>query len=370
MSQGDQDKTEQPTPYRLEEARKRGEVAKSPDVTGALVMIVFAAIVAVTGAGVASALATSTRRMLQLSGNAPALNGSFFDWVMRTYAPVWQALAPLVLGLLIAAVLANLLQTGPMFTTHPLKPDFKRMNPANTVKRIFSMRTLWDLGKLLVKCLALAGICALFVWKARGLAEAAALSLPQRLGSLVLAGFVKASVYVLLVIGLAALVDLLFTRREFLKRMRMSRRELRDEVKRRDGDPAVKSRQKQQLQELLKKARALGKVHEADVVLTNPTHVAVALRYRPGQTLAPVVLAKGAGMFSQRIRALAARHGIPIVRVPPLARALYRECEIDGPVPEDRYAQLAPIYRQLWADRAAAKASTHNAPPNEAKDPA
>lgn len=378
MSQGDQDKTEQPTPYRLEEARKRGEVAKSPDVAGALVMIVFAAVIAVTGAGVASALATATRRMLQLSGNAPALNGSFFDWVMRSYAPVWQALTPLVLGLLIAAVVANVLQTGPVFTTHPLKPDFKRMNPANTVKRIFSMRTIWELGKLVVKCLMLAGICALFVWKARALAEATAMSLPQRLGSLVLSGFIKTSVYVLLVIGLAALIDLMFSRREFMKRMRMSRRELRDEVKRRDGDPAVKSKQKQQLRDLLKKARALSKVQEADVILTNPTHVAVALRYRPGQMLAPVVLAKGAGMFSQRIRALAARHGIPIVRVPPLARALYQECEIDGPVPEDRYAQLAPIYRQLWADKAAAKASkthdasnsapTNHAQPNEAKD--
>lgn len=351
MSQADQDKTEQPTPHKLEEARKRGEVAKSQDVTGTVVMIAFAAIVAVTGAGVARALAAGTRRMIGLAGNAPGLDGAFAHWAASAYAPLGQALMPLVLGLVVAAVLGNLLQTGPMFTSHPLKPDFKRLHPMQVVKRLFSMRTLWELGKLTAKCLLLAGVCAIFLWKARVLAEAVAMTLPPRLGGLLLSAFVKASVYVLLVLALVALVDLLFTRREFMRRMRMSRRELKDEVKRRDGDPTVKSKQKQQLRELLKKTRALGRVHEADVVLTNPTHVAVALRYRPGQTLAPLVVAKGAGVLSRQIRRLAARHRVPVVRLPVLARALYRECEIDGMVPEQRYAELAPVYRELWANR-------------------
>lgn len=351
MSQGDQDKTEQPTPYRLEEARKRGEVAKSADAVGAVMMIVFAAVAAASAGWAAYAVAAATRRTIELAGGAPSLNGAFVRWLGGVWAPVWQSLTPLALALVVAAVLANLIQTGPMFTTHPLKPDFKRMNPAAALKRIFSLRTLWELGKLVVKCLLLAAICALFVWKARALAEAVAMTLPQRLGSLVLVSFVKASIYTLMVLALVALVDLLFTRREFMRKMRMSRRELRDEIKRRDGDPQVKSKQRQQLRELLQKARAIGRVGQADVVLTNPTHVAVALRYRPGQTLAPVVLAKGAGVLSHRIRRLAARHGVPIMRVPPLARALYAECEIDAMVPERRYAELAPIYRELWAAR-------------------
>lgn len=355
MSQPDQDKTEKATPHRLEEARKRGEVAKSQDVTGGLVMIVAAAIIAVTGGGVALALATATRRMIELAGNAPDLNQAFVGWASHTYAPVWQSLMPLVLGLIVAGVVANLVQTGPMFTTHPLKPDFKRMNPAQTFKRIFSMRTIWELGKLFVKAMLLAGVCVLFVLKAQALAEAVAMTLPQRVGALALASFVKTSVYVLLVLGLVAIVDLLFTRREFMGRMRMSRRELRDEVKRRDGDPAVKAKQKQAIRDLLKKTRALGRVQDADVVITNPTHVAVALRYRPGTMLAPVVLAKGAGILSARIRTLATRHRVPVVRVPALARALYSECEIDGAVPELHYAQLAPIYRELWAKRAEAR---------------
>jgi flagellar biosynthetic protein FlhB len=351
MSQGDQDKTEQPTQHRLEEGRNRGEVPKSSDVVGNLVMIVFATVLTMTGGWVAVAVATATRRMIELSGNAPALNIAFVAWTSHAYAPVWQALSPLVLGLLIAAVAGNVLQTGPIFTTHPFKPDFSRMNPAQAIKRVLSMRTLWELGKLLLKTLLLAAVCVSFVKQARALSEATVTALPQRMGSLLLSTFAKASIYVLLVLALVAIVDLLFTRREFLKKMRMSRRELRDEVKRRDGDPTVKSKQLQQIRELLKKTQALSRVQEADVVVTNPTHVAVALRYRPGQMLAPTVLAKGAGMLSRQIRELATRHRVPIVRSPALARALYRECEIDGLIPEQRYDELAPIYRELWAAR-------------------
>lgn len=349
MAQQDQDKTEQPTPYRLQEARKRGEVAKSVDFTASVVMVAFAGVIALTATGAAAALATSTRQMIELAGMAPPLNAGFLEWTQRAYAPVWRALTPLLLALLIAAVLGNLLQTGPVFTTHPLKPDPNRLNPMQTVRRILSLRTLWELGKLLAKLGPLSALCYAFVGKAASLADSVARTNPQSMGALLLSSFIKTSVFVLIVVVLAACADLLFVRREYLRKMRMSRRELKDEIKRRDGDPAVKSKQKQQIRELLKKARALSRVREADVVLTNPTHVAVALQYKPGKMLAPVVLAKGAGMLSQRIRHLAARHGVPLVRVPALARALYKECDIDAPVPPGCYAELGPIYRALWS---------------------
>lgn len=351
MSQGDQDKTEQPTPFRLEEARKRGEVAKSVDLSGVLMMIVFATIVGLTAPGVATALGEVTARMIAVSGEVSALSGAFAGWTAKAYAPAMRALTPLLLGLLVVAVVGHVFQTGPVFTTHPLKPDFKRMNPTQTVKRIFSMRTLWELGKNLAKFALLGGLCAMFVTEGAALAEASAMGLPRRAGSLLHGAFVEVSIDVLLVLASVAAIDLLFVRRDHMRKMRMSRRELKDEIKRRDGDPTIKSKQKQLLRELLKKARALTKVPSADVVLTNPTHVAVALRYRPGETLAPVVLAKGAGTLSRRIRTLAARRGVPIVRSPKLARALYRECEVDGMVPAEHYASLAPIYRELWASR-------------------
>jgi len=349
MAEGDQDKSEQPTPYRLEEARKRGEVARSQDVAGIVVMGTFACVLALTAAPVAMRLADATRGMIRIAAAAPAPGPALFGRLGHLYAPVGQALAPLLLALLVAAVLGNVMQTGLMFTTHPLKPDFKRMNPANAFKRMFSLRSLWELGKLAVKFVLLGGVCALFLHKAGVLVEATTLVAPRASGALLLSGFGKASMYVLLVLALVALTDLLFSRREFTRKMRMSKRELKDEIKRRDGDPAIKSKRREQLRELLKKARSLGRVAEADMVLTNPTHVAVALRYRPGQTLGPVVVAKGAGLMAARIRTLAARHRVPAWPSRALARALYRECGIDQMVPEHCYKELAPLYRQLWA---------------------
>ena len=347
MAQEDQDKTEQPTSFRLEEARKKGEVAKSTDAVGVAVMVAFAVTVAMTAGQVSGSLLLATRRMIALAGSGPVFNTELVHWVGRVYAPVWQALSPLLLAIVVVAVVANVFQTRPIFTSHPISPDFKRLNPANTVKRLFSLRTFWELGKLIVKMSLLAGLCVVAASHAQTMAVAVASSVPRDFPALMLAGFIKTSIYVLLVLALMALVDLIFTRRDFLRRMRMSRRELRDEFKRRDGDPDVKSKQKKLIRDLLKKARAVSKAAEADVILTNPTHVAVALQYRPQAMRAPRVLAMGAGFLSQRIRQVASRAGVPIVRSPVLARALYRECDIDGSVPEHLYADLVPIYRKL-----------------------
>ncbi|HEU0153496.1 MAG TPA: EscU/YscU/HrcU family type III secretion system export apparatus switch protein [Arenimonas sp.] len=347
MSQEDKDKTEEPTQYKLDEARKKGEVAKSAELVGAGVAVVFAATVAITGGGIAVAAADATRATLQLAGARPAISPALLPWLAETYAPLWQALTPLALAMVVVAVVANVMQTGPMFTTHPISPDFKRMNPANAFKRIFSMRSLWELGKSGLKLGFLSLVCFLVAKQALGLVGGVALGLPARLPQMLQSAFVTTSIYVLLVLALMAVLDWLFVRRDFTRKMRMSRRDLRDEHKRRDGDPEVKNKQKRLIRDLLKKTRAVPRVGDADVVLTNPTHVAVALKYRPRTMRAPIVLAKGAGFLAARIRSVAARKGVPIQHSPALARALYRECDIDGPVPESLYGELAPIYRRL-----------------------
>jgi flagellar biosynthetic protein FlhB len=351
MSNEDQDKSEQPTPYRLEEARKRGEVAKSADLNGTAVMVVFATTMVLTAAWIMRSLADATRATLQLAGGKPTPGPALAAWMGETWFPLLQALTPLALGLIVVAVVANVLQTGPVFSFHPVKPDFKRLNPAQVVKRLFSMRTLWELGKMLVK-LALVAILGYVVFGAMaGGVETAAGASPLKLPALALSAFSRTSVYVLGLLAGVALLDLLMVRRDHLRKMRMSRRELRDEGKRRDGDPEVKARQKRQIRELLRKTRAINRAGEADVILTNPTHYAVALQYRPATMRAPVVLAKGAGFLAARIRTVAARHAVPVLRSPALARALYREVEVDGAVPESLYARLAPVYRWLFAGR-------------------
>ncbi|QNN46324.1 EscU/YscU/HrcU family type III secretion system export apparatus switch protein [Thermomonas brevis] len=351
MAAEDQDKTEQPTHYRLEEARRRGEVSKSSDVIGTAVLIVFAATLALTGAWIAHALAEAMRGTLLLAGGRPMPGGELAAWLGAAWAPVWRSLSPLALALVVVAVVANVAQTGPVFSAHPIKPDFNRMNPAQALKRLFSMRMLWELGKMALKLGLLAVLAYAMFRQMRGFTESAAATSPQRLPSLLQSAFVRTSIYVLMILSLLAVVDLFMTRREYMRKMRMSRRELRDEHKRRDGDPEIKSKQKRLIRDLLKKARSIPRVAEADFVLTNPTHYAVALRYQPASMRAPVVLAKGAGFMSRRIREVARRHGVPILRKPALTRALYRECDLDAPVPEMRYAELAPIYRWLFARR-------------------
>lgn len=353
MPTGDQDKTEDPSAYRLEEARKRGEAAKSTDAVGVSIMVAFAVAYAMTAAWVMQSLAHALRQTMLMAGARPALDSGLVAWMGDTWFPLWQSLTPLVMTLVVVAVVANVAQTGPMFSTHPLSPDFNRLNPAQTIKRLFSMRTLWDLGKMLLKMLLLAALCFVVFGYLEALVAGVAMAVPQRLPVLALSFFVSVSVYVLTILVLIALFDVLMTRREFMRRMRTSRREMRDEIKRRDGDPEVKSKQKRLIRDLLKKARAVPRAAEADVILTNPTHCAIALQYRPATMRAPVVLAKGYGFMARRIRHVASRAGVPVFRSPELARAIYRECDVDAPVPETLYAQLAPVYRWLFGARRA-----------------
>ena len=349
MAEGDQDKTEQPTPHRLEEARRKGEVAKSADLVGVLGLAAFAVTLLLTASDIVVTIADATRRVIALAGARPRIGRELTAWLGETYSGLLQSMMPLMLALMVVAVVANLVQTGPIFTAHPVKPDFKRMNPANAVKRLFSMRGLWELGMLTVKLLLLAALCYFAAMAAPRLVALVASSQPVRLPGLLLAGFWKVSLYVLVVLAVVALADLMFVRKDHMKRMRMSRREMRDETRRRDGDPEVKSKQKRQIRDLLKKVRALPRVADADVVLTNPTEFAVAVQYRPRRMRAPIVLAKGRGFLAGRIRAIALRSHVPTMRVPPLARALYADCNIEEPVPESLYGQLAPVYRQLFA---------------------
>jgi flagellar biosynthetic protein FlhB len=217
------------------------------------------------------------------------------------------------------------------------------------MKRLFGVRTLWELAKLTLKL----GALVAFIWIAYGRLEdtvaAFAQTSPSGTPGLMLDVFVKVATWVLAVLLLLALIDVLFSRREYLRQMRMSRRDIKDEVKRREGDPAIRSKRRRLVIEMLKRSRSIRRVPDADVVMTNPTHLAVALRYRPRTMLAPIVLAKGSDRVAARIRTLAQRSGVPMLRSPELARALFRECGIDQPVPVDLFESLAPVYRWLMA---------------------
>lgn len=347
MAADEQSKTEQPTPFRLQEAREKGQVPRSADMSGVIVIVVFSVAMAAASYNIVNALAHSVTRTLLMAGNAPEPSASLFTWLQRTFQPTWQAIVPVVMAVLVAAVVGNLVQTGPVFSTDPLKPDFSRLNPAQGAKRLFSLRILWELFKLALKL----GVLACLAWALAGSigrkVQAATFAEPSSIGMLLRSTYIQVTTWMLALLGLIALLDLLFTRKEYIRKLRMSRTDIKDEHKRREGDPDIRQKHRRLMSELVKRSRSIRRVAEADVLLTNPTHLAIALKYRPKTMRSPVVLSKGSDALAARMRALAAQSGVPCLRSPELARALYRECKIDRPIPPHLYKPLAPIYRWL-----------------------
>jgi flagellar biosynthetic protein FlhB len=348
MSGNDQqDKSEEATPYKLEEARKKGQVARSQELLSLMMVLAFLMVFSATAYDLTGVLASHAHWWL---GNAGYMGR---DWGYlaaqggHSLREIVYALLPLIGALVLVAILTNLIFSGPVFSTTALKPDFKKLNPITGLKRVFSRRMLVDLLKVLVKGV-LFGLVLYYVAKGLTpelleLASASPLTLPQATKQLMM----KVGFAVLLVMAAAALFDIWYSRKEFARQMRMSRRELKDEYKRREGDPEVRAKRKSVQQELLSKAAALGKVKDADVIIVNPTHYAVALQYRPSQMRAPVVLAMGRGLLAKRICLLARRHAVPILRRPPLARALHAVGRLDSPIPDALQNDVASVYRWI-----------------------
>lgn len=257
-------------------------------------------------------------------------------------------LSPLLALVVVAALAGNLLQIGAVFSVEPLKPDLNRLNPATGFKRLFSIRTLFEAVKSIVKLAAFGGAAYLLLdpvfHRLGGLYAQAPARYPATFvheGNRLLSGLVGIAVAI-------GIIDWVYSRWEFGRQMRMSRREIREEVKRREGDPQIRSRRRALQRELRRKASALRKIKDSDVLITNPTHYAVALKYRRGEARAPEVLSKGRGALAGRMRDVAFRYRIPIVPHPRLARALYEQTPIGAPIGVEHYEVVATILRAVY----------------------
>lgn len=343
----DQDKTEKATPFKLQEAKRKGQVGKSTDLTSVFILIAFTVVFLMTAAGIGEALRDGFRAVIPMSPDLSLTLQNAGALVQAVIEPVLLSISPILLALAVMAILGSVLQTGFVFSSHPIKPDFTRLNPAKGFKKFFNLRILFELGKVIVKMGLIAGtLWAGFAFMTPRLVHMTVME-PTRIPSeMMRLGAITAFVLIVIFV-VTSLLDLAFNKYDFAKQMRMSRRELKDEHKRREGDPEVKSKRKQNQQELRKRAGSASKTKDSDLVLVNPTHVSVALQYRPGKMLAPQVLAMGAGGMAGRIREIARRHGIPVVRRPALARRLFRASSLDRPVPEEFYEDLAPLFRWL-----------------------
>lgn len=335
-------KTEEPTPRRLEQARAKGDVAKTPELPQLMSLAGAAAVVIAMGGHYCNTLATALLPFIAHPDAIP-LDGHGGLAVMHQVVGV---VLPIILTVLLAAGAAgaagHLAQTGLMFTPDKLAPDWSKLSPMQGLKRMFGLDALIQFARSLIK-LAVIGVLAFLMLKNdfRGLQTLATLE-PAAILPLC-AEILKKLVFAVLAFTVViAGADWMIQRQRFMARMRMSREEMKEEHKNNEGDPHVKARQRQLRMERARR-RMMQAVPSATVVITNPTHYAVALKYVQGEDDAPVCVAKGVDAIALKIREVAGEHNVPIIEDPPLARALYAAVEIDEIIPAAHYQAVAKV---------------------------
>ncbi|MBU6267871.1 MAG: flagellar type III secretion system protein FlhB [Sphingomonadales bacterium] len=345
MDETELDKTEQATPFKLKRARERGAVARSMDLGFFAALAAAIGFLWVGGAALAMAIAHASGETLASAGALGHDPQTLGTVSARLAMPVIRPLVTFAGALFGIALVLDFVQVGPVFSAHPLKPDLSRINPAKGIKRLFSWRMLVEALKATFK-LAVYAVIAWLVIGEMVSEQAVALADAPHFGAVLVAALLRLMMFFALAALAFAVVDQVWVRREFAKRMRMSRRELKREHRDREGEPRQKQKRKQLHGELAKAVRALRAVKGADVILTNPTHYAVALRYDPATMQAPHLVARGAGEMARRIRSIAFTYGVPTISDPALTRALFRSSRTGSEIPSAFYEAVAGHYRR------------------------
>ena len=343
----DLEKTEQPSQRRLDEARERGEVARSRELSTFVILLVSGGVLYFMGQSL-------TQHMVKLLHEGLTLNRDMaFNpdlMIPRMYDITLDALitfSPFILATMIAAAFSPLLLNGWLFSMEAIQPKFSKLNPIAGIGRMFSGSSLVELVKALAKSILVGGAGAWVIWHDKdammllGMQSIAA-SIPE-MGHLVGESFMMIVAAMLLIVA----IDVPFQLWEHNKKLMMSKEELRQESRETEGDPMVKGRIRS-LQREASRRRMMAAIPTADVVVTNPTHYAVALKYGDQGMRAPVVVAKGSHLIAQRIREVAEENKVPILEAPPLARALYKHTNLGAAIPEGLYTAVAEILAYVY----------------------
>lgn len=333
-------RSEKATPRRRQEAREKGQIARSVEVNSALVLL--AALTAFRFAG--PYMVDSVNQMAVFTFQN--MNATFGMENVSTMAvfyllQVFKIIAPVLGTVLLVGLLINYLQVGVLFTMKPLTPKFNNINPISGFQKLFSRRSAVEFLKSLLK-LFLIGWIAYVGVKGALPRLVPTMDMPgveplKFVGSLTM----KILDWILLALAALALLDYLYQRWEYEESLKMTKQEVRDDFKQSEGDPMIKARIRQ-IQREMARRRMFESIPRADVVITNPTHVAVALEYKDGMS-APVVLAKGERVIAERIKEMARKHNIPVLENPPLARALLKQCPVGAPISPDLFEAVAEV---------------------------
>jgi flagellar biosynthetic protein FlhB len=340
------DKTEKPTPKRREEARNKGQVARSPELASLLVLGAAFGFLAIMGPSMFDHMESAMRDTFRQTA-APDLEHGGLSRVLDSLVQTLLVVSlPFVIAVSGAGLLASVAQVRPRLVLTNLKPDFKRISPKSGAKRIASSHSIVELVKSVGKLSLVSGVVFMTLWPQRD--DLASLGVLGPAEEMRFVGHVVLDLAwrVLGTLAVLAIADVGWTRYSHEKSMKMSKEEVKQEHKNQDMSPELKGRIRGKARQMAR-TRMLGDVKKADVIVTNPTHFAVALAYTSGQN-APRVLAKGADLLALRIRELAREHDIAIVENPPLARQLYADVEVGQEVPVQMFALVAEVLAYVW----------------------
>jgi flagellar biosynthetic protein FlhB len=341
------EKTEQPTPTRRREARERGQVARSADLNTAVVLLAVFVTMNLMSGTIYSAMCQSFEAPIRAISSVELTEESVAFYTIQGLLFMAQLLVPIFAAVFALAIVSNIIQVGVVVTPQPLMPDLNRINPIKGFQRIFSARSLVRLGMSIGK---LAIISAVLIATSYGEIKNLILLFDSSVQQITLY-----SAYIVFLLGIRASIVLLilaildygYQRWELERELRMTRQELRDELKRMEGDPKIRERRRS-IQRQLAMQRMMANVPKAKVVITNPTELAVAIAYDEETMRAPTVVAKGADLIAARIREEAAKHNVPIVEKKPLAQALFKACEVGDEIPPALYQAVAEVLAYVY----------------------
>jgi len=348
MAEGnDQEKTEAPSQQRLDKAREEGQVPQSRELATFVVLMTGGAVLWWMAQGLGQTLSGIMRGGLQFDAGIARDSAHVMAQLSNQFYTAALALTPFLALMVLATLASPLLVRGWMFSTKAFSPDFNRMNPLSGIKRMFSTQSLVELVKALAKVGLLGVVAVWLIWSNLDAIFSLSLEAPstaiKHMGDLIGKVFLLASGAMIFIVVL----DLPYQLWSYNSKQKMTKEEVRQEAKESEGDPHIKARIRAQQREMARH-RMMAAVPTADVVVTNPTHYAVALKYSEGKMGAPRVVAKGADAVAAHIRELAAENKVPLLEAPPLARALFRHTELGDEIPATLYAAVAEVLAYVF----------------------
>ncbi len=345
------EKTEKATPYKLQKAKEKGQVSKSVELTTCVSLLVMLSLITALWPKQLKELCSLLRHLLEHSAHIQLSTDTIsqlFQLIFTNLITLWL---PFALASGLAIILGTVAQTGIVWSTTPLIPDFKRLHILQGFKKLFSLKSIFEAVKSIIK-LTLASVLLFLVFKHQ-LINILQLTLihPQQTLVFMMHFILKLIFQLLVILTILAFIDKFYTLHKFKKDNRMSKQEVKDEYKQKEGDPKIKSKIKQLQNQLRQKTASLKQVKTADVVITNPTHLAIALKYDRHTMPAPKVICKAQGEMVLQVKEIAKKYGIPIVEHKIFARFLHSSVELNHWITKDLFPIAASIFREIYAGR-------------------